>query len=150
VIVCERWLVDENYETFKVETFGDMPWLVRMIAPPFFRRRIGGIMWAHGIGRHSQEEREGIIAEFVEALEARLGSQTYLHGEQISMIDLTVASFIANALGTKTNPHFVGLVLKSPTLVSYAQRVNGELFPEYKGVLKILDDIQGKLEKKAA
>ncbi|EIW84031.1 hypothetical protein CONPUDRAFT_151081 [Coniophora puteana RWD-64-598 SS2] len=35
----------------------------------------------------------------------------------MSMLDLTVASLIANAFGTETNPFFVGLVLKSSTLV---------------------------------
>jgi len=151
-IVTERWIVDANWATTKQEVFGSMPWPLRVFLPWMLRRRITGLMWAQGVGRHSQAEREGIVAEFVDALETKLSASSgpYFHGEKMSMFDITAASFIANSLGTKGNPYFAGLVLKSPTLVSFARRINAELFPEFKGVLKLLDDAQGELQKKAA
>ena len=122
-IVTERWAVDANFAHTKQEIFGSMAWPLRHFVPWMLRRRITGIMWSQGIGRFTQAEREDIVAEFVNALETRLGASggPFFHGEKMSMFDITAASFIANSLGTKGNPHFVGLVLKSGTLVSFAQ-----------------------------
>ena len=79
-IVYDRWCVDENYVVTSKETFGDTPWPVQSLLSWFFRRRVTGVLYSAGIGRHSPEEVHCLQKEALEALEAKYAEHKYFHG----------------------------------------------------------------------
>jgi hypothetical protein len=63
------------------------------------------------------EEVKILQKEAAEALEARLEGRVYFHGdEKPSTIDLILAAFLANGLGTEANPHWKGS--RNPSFLS--------------------------------
>jgi len=135
-IVYDRWYVDENYAVTTRETFGDAPWLVRSLMPWFFRRRVTGVLYSAGVGRHSPEEVHRLQKEAFEALEVKYAEHRYFHGGELpSRIDLTVYGFLANCLATDSNPYFTNLVLNSTVLRSFVEEMTQSLFPEYTDLL---------------
>jgi glutathione S-transferase len=135
-IVYDRWYVDENYAVTTQETFGDSPWPVRSFLSWFFRRRVTGVLYSAGIGRHSPEEVHRLQKEALEALEAKYAEHKYFHGGELpSRIDLTVYGFLANILSTGGSPYFTNLVLKSMVLRSLVGEMTRSLFPEYEDLL---------------
>ena len=138
-VVYDRWFVDENYAVTAQETFGDLPWPVRSFMPWFFRRRVTGVLYSAGVGRHSPEEVYRLQKEAFEALEAKYAEHKYLHGGELpSCIDLTVYGFLANILTTGGNPYFTSLVLKSTVLRSFVREMSRLLFPEYEDLLAMV------------
>ena len=135
-IVYDRWYIDENYAVMASETFADLPWPVRAILPWFFRRRVTGVLYSAGIGRHSPEEVHRLQKEVFEALETKYTDRKYFHGGDLpSRIDLTVYGFLANILTAGGNPYFTDLVLKSMVLRSFVGEMTQLLFPEYEGLM---------------
>lgn len=147
-VVYERWYIDENYATLVSQLFGNIPWPLRPAIAWYIRRAIMSSFWAVGIGRHSPEDVKFLQKEAVEALETRLEGRIYFHGDKKpSEIDLIVFAFLANNLGTKTNPHWAGLVLKSPNIVAFLKRLTKSIFPEYETLLHELETAEGTVEE---
>ena len=135
-IVYDRWCVDENYAITSKETFGDIPWPVQSLLSWFFRRRVTGVLYSAGIGRHSPEEVHRLQKEALEALEAKYAEHKDFHGGELpSRIDLTVYGFLANILSTGGSPYFTNLALKSTVLRSFVGEMTHSLFPEYEDLL---------------
>ncbi|KAH7920413.1 hypothetical protein BV22DRAFT_806171 [Leucogyrophana mollusca] len=144
-VVYERWYPDANYAVTSSEIFAGAPWLIRPLISWWMRRRVVNGLWAAGVGRHSVEEVNFLEKEAFAALEARLSSphsHPYFHGDKPSRIDLTIYGFLANILGTKGNPYISAMVLKSPALIAFVQRLTTTLFPEYKQLLGELEKAQ--------
>ncbi|KAF9223855.1 hypothetical protein BS17DRAFT_122560 [Gyrodon lividus] len=139
-VVHDRWCIDENYKTTTGENYGDMSWPVRLMMSWFFRRRITGILYSAGVGRHSGEEVQFLQKEAFEALEVKFAGHKYFHGDECpSRIDLTVYGFLANILATEGNPYFVNMVLKSTVMRSFVKQMTTSLFPEYEDLLQKVD-----------
>jgi len=140
-IVYDRWYLDENYAVTSREEFGNFSWPLRSFLPWFFRRRVKGVLYSAGVGRHSPEEVHRLQKEAFEALEAKYADHKYFHGGELpSRIDLTVYGFLANILSTDTNPYFADLVLKSTVLRPFVRDMTQSLFPEY-------EDLVGKVQE---
>ncbi len=142
--VRERWFKDENYQTIKQEIFGSMFWPLRWILPWIFRRNIRSALWTQGVGRHSEQQIESIVASTFEDLEAKYShGENYFHRtENPTEIDVIVYSFIANALQTYSNPFVAQKILNKPHLVKFAKLMTNKLFPEYHKILQRLETLK--------
>lgn len=135
-IVYDRWYLDKNYAVTTQEEFGDIPWPLRPFVAWIFRRRVTGVLYSAGIGRHSPEEVHRLQKEAFDALETKYSEHKYLHGGELpSRIDLTVYGFLANVLSVGGNPYFVDLILKSAVLKAFVGEMTTQLFPEYDQLL---------------
>jgi glutathione S-transferase len=145
-MVYERYCIDKNFAIVVKEGFGSYAWPLRALITWYVRRTVRGGLWGHGIGRHSVEEVEALGKEAAEALEVRLQGRVYFHGdEKPSTIDLILLAFLVNSLGTKSNPHWKELLLKSANLVAFTKRLSKSLFAEYDVMLRELEEVEGKL-----
>jgi Glutathione S-transferase N-terminal domain/Glutathione S-transferase, C-terminal domain len=144
-MVYERWYGDKNFDTFVAEEFGSVPWLIRPAVAWYLRRVSRNGLWGQGIGRHSMEEVKILQEEAVEVLDARLEGRVYFHGdEKPSEIDLILYGSLVSAIATEANPQLKELILKSPVLVAFVKRLTKSLFPEYDGLLHVLESAEGK------
>lgn len=81
------------------------------------------------------------MQDWVDGLDARLEANGgYFHGKEPTMADTVAYAFLANSLGqSSTNKEFVEMVLTKPRLRKYAAELTKRWFPEYEGVLKLVE-----------
>lgn len=129
-----RWLRPENFAIMSENI--SVPWLLKPILARYFRYRIGSALYGHGVGRHSDEEIDILLKEYVDALENRLEGREWLHGSKVSSIDIVVYAFLVNAVGEKGNPGYTKLILGRLRIKELIRRGTKLWFPEYEGVLE--------------
>ena len=135
-IVYDRWYIDANYAVTAQETFGSLWWPLRPLLSWVMRRRVTGVLYSAGMGRHSPEEVHRLQREAFEALETKYAGRKYFHGGNLpSRIDLTVYGFLANIVMTGGSPYFTGLICGSTVLRPFVEEMTGSLFPEYEDLL---------------
>lgn len=136
-----RFAYPENWAILKEEIFGRVPFPLNLILQWIITRRVGNGLKGHGVGRHSREEVDSIIEDFVKNLVVRLDAAegNFFHGSTPTIIDCVVYGFLANALKMRSNPTYTGLILKSETLRQYVARGTRLWFPEYTGLLQMVE-----------
>lgn len=134
----------ENLAVLKKEAFQNVPFGIRHFLHFYMPRRIQNALIGHGVGRHSREEVDSIIEEFVKSLVIRLqestaqGKGSFFHGTSPTIIDCVVYGFLANALQLKSNPTYTALILEREVLREYVARGTRLWFPEYTGILEMV------------
>lgn len=140
-LVCSRWRRPSNYTNIVRDL--PIPWPFNLFIPGYIRRGILASIVAQGVGRHSDEEQDGIMKELIDALELKYSTAASLlppgftepvwfHAtDKPTLIDITIAGFFMNALGYDTNPEFASMILASPRLREFAKVTTKMWFPEY-------------------
>jgi len=138
--VWTRFAYPENFEILKQEVFNSVPILIRWILLPVIKSRVRKGLIGHGVGRHSREEVDSIIEDFVENLTTRLHASNgdFFHGKSPSVIDCVVYGNLVNALQMKSNPTYTKLILSKEILKAYIARGTRLWFPEYTGILEMV------------
>ena len=129
-----RWLRPENFATMSENV--PVPWVLKPILARYFRYRISSALYGHGVGRHSDEEIDILLKEYVDALENRLEGREWFHGSKLSGVDVVVYAFLVNAVGEKGNPGYTKLILGRSRIKELIRRGTKLWFPEYEGVLE--------------
>jgi glutathione S-transferase len=115
-----------------------VPGLVRPILARYLRWKILRSLWGHGVGRHSDEEIDQLLREYVDGLEARLERDDYFHGKEPTLVDVVVYAFLANAIGSEANPEYRTMVLSSERLKRYTADLTKRWFPNYETLLSVV------------
>ena len=136
-IVVTRWMRPANYAVMKNSM--PVPWVLKSVLGAYFYRVIKDAMWKHGVGRHSDDEVDELLKEYVDALEARLGNGGFFHGEEPTMADIIVYGFLANALGEAANPEYTKMLLASTRIRKYTAELTRRWFPEYETILQMVE-----------
>lgn len=136
-VVWQRWAIPANFAAIKAIL--PVPAVVRWFVAWYLRRSILNSFWGHGVGRHSDEERERLVREYAEGLEARLEGTEYFHGSEPTTIDTVLYGFLANSIVQPANPEFSALVLGSERLKKYTAGLTRKWFPEYEGLLELVE-----------
>lgn len=157
-VVYSRWARPANY--VEICKGLPIPWPFSLVIPGYIRRGILNSIKAHGVGRHTDEEMDGLMKEFLDALEIKLeaavvdvklgdtgagdgGKFAWFHGtEKPTLIDITVAGFLMNALGYDSNPEYTALILAHPRVREFAKVTTKMWFPEYEGVLRVIAEYE--------
>ncbi|EGN98872.1 hypothetical protein SERLA73DRAFT_181573 [Serpula lacrymans var. lacrymans S7.3] len=150
-IAYEKWFDDTNFATMMSEVPGvaAIPWIIKPLVVKWVRRSVQKSLWNAGVGRHSRDEARMLENEGFGALDARLSLHPYFHGDKATLIDIMIAGLLTSTLGTKANPYFYDMVVKSPILISFCRRMSVPLFPEYEQVILDIENAekeQGKNE----
>ncbi|KZV91110.1 hypothetical protein EXIGLDRAFT_719655 [Exidia glandulosa HHB12029] len=139
-IVATRWLRPVNYAVSRDSM--PVPSLLRPLVGWIFYRRISSSLVAQGIGRHSDQEIDTLLKEWVDALAARLADgRTWFHAshESPSAADAYIGSLLANTGALDSNPEFNALCLSEPRIAAYAARCTKLFFPEYEKLIASFD-----------
>lgn len=131
VMLHERWLSADGWDVVKEAYFGELPPVVRQLAPPMLRRRVRRDVWGQGTGRLSAELMGQLAIEDVDAVADVLGDRPYVLGDRPSSVDAVAFAFIASWLWCPIPSVVKDRVEERAELVAYCDRLRLELMPEY-------------------
>lgn len=128
-----RWMDKAAFRKVSEVFLKAIPQPVRWVVELLMRRKIRGYLQAQGMGRHSEEDMLRIARRHFEALESLLGGKPYLMGAKPCGADAITFAMLASCL----SPHFESplkqAVLRHPSLVAYARRMDERFFPAAEG-----------------
>jgi len=117
-----------------------LPALIKPIMKWYLSWRIPSALWTAGVGRHTNEEIDTLIQEWVEAVDARLEGVKYFHGDRPSMVDIEIYAFVVSGLVCgKGNREFQDMVLGKERIREYVAGLTRLWFPEYEGILEMVE-----------
>jgi glutathione S-transferase len=123
-VLSERWLEDANWANTRNIYFGNIPALIRGPVTSLIRKGAVKSARAHGMGRHSPEERFQLGERCLKALSARLSSHPFISGDKPSGYDAAIYGFLVNILDCpQINPRLNAAARKLPALVEYCDRL---------------------------
>lgn len=123
----ERWFIEENWEKLKEQFFSEVPGFLRGVVTNMIRKNLKKSAVGHGMGRHTDEEIHNFGAEAIKAISIFIGDKDYLLGSEISSFDLTIHSFVSNAVYCELNPKLKAEAAKYKNLEAYSERVLARL-----------------------
>lgn len=129
VVVCERWLDDDNFERGPRKFFDAAPALVRPFVKHMVRRQVAKSAWRQGMARHTPDERAELGRRDVDALSTLLGDKPYLFGDAPCGADATVFAFVASLLSPTFDTPTGAVALSKANLVAYRDRIMQAYFP---------------------
>lgn len=145
-LVTTRWYWgrDDNYAS-NLAGLTQVPAVVRPVVGWLWRRKISGAMWTMGAGRHTPEEVDGMVREWMDAVEVRFGVEGgkgwWFGREEPTVVDVVVYAFLANIIGTgEGNREALGMVKERAATRAYIGRATRKWFPEYEGVLRFVTE----------
>ena len=127
-LVCDRWLVDANWEIVREEFFGMIPKLVRGFVTKKIRKQARGSLHAQGMGRHSVEERLARADTDIRAITTLLGDKPFLFGDAPTSADASAGPILAAMAGAPTDTPLAKRVKADAPLVAYLERVQKALY----------------------
>jgi glutathione S-transferase len=128
VMVYDRWVVEENWQTFRGVVLGQVPGLVRPIIAPIARRGVRGQLKGHGIGLHSKEEIHAIGRRDLGAIADFLGEKAFLMGDTPTEIDAVAYGLLPNIMHVPMASPVKDEALRRMNLVRYVERVKHRYF----------------------
>lgn len=129
IIVCERWLIDANFERGPIMFFADVPEQMRGEVIAQVRGDLRGTMHGAGFARYTRAELMLIAAADIAAASALLGDKTYLFGDTPSATDATAFGILAGAATRFFDSELPDLVATHSNLMAYLERMEVAYFP---------------------
>ncbi len=128
-LVCDRWLVDANWEVVRETFFSMIPKPVRGFITNKIRQKLRGSMQAQGMGRHTVEEQFVRADMDIKAIVTLLGDKPFLFGDTPTAADASAAPVIASMAGSPTETMLSKRVNADAPLMAYLGRVREALYP---------------------
>lgn len=128
-LVCDRWLVDANWEIVREKFFGMIPKPMRGFITKKIRQKVRDNMYAQGMGRHSVEEQFARADMDIKAIVTLLGDKPFLFGDAPTAADASAAPVIASMAGSPTETMLSKRVNTDTPLMAYLERVREALYP---------------------
>ena len=132
VMVYWRWMIDENFDRGPRHFFDRAPALLRPLICAMVRRKVRANLHAHGIGRHTDEEKNRMTDRCIDALSAVLGANRYLMGDKPCGADATAFAFIAAGLPDIFESPAQKKLASTANLVAYRDHMMAEFFPGFR------------------
>lgn len=131
VMVYDRWVNEEHWHETSGFWFGDLPPVLRSIAPVLARKQVKGDLYSHGIGRHEQQEIYGFGRKDIGALADLLGTDRFMMSDKPCSLDAAAYPVLANiaANAIKGEPH--RCVHEHQNLVDYIERCTETWFADF-------------------
>lgn len=131
-IIHIRWSVEENWQRYRevlashlfTETSAEE-------SEPFIdgiRKIFLSQMYAHGIGRHRNEEIVQIICADFQALSDFLAGKPFFMGEQPTTLDATAYAYVGNVIKPPYISPIVDYVLQRSNLCQHYERMTQQFF----------------------
>ncbi|WP_372367839.1 glutathione S-transferase family protein [Candidatus Uabimicrobium sp. HlEnr_7] len=121
LLVYARWIDEEGWKDTKQTFQKSLPAMLRPIIPKLVRGGLKKTLHGQGTGRHSHQEIVAKVNEVFQNLNDFLGEKTYLMGEEITSVDISVFAFIT---GVANYPSFATQELKKyNALANYEKRI---------------------------
>ena len=127
-MVFDRWVVEENWKSFRDVVLGRVPTPIRQLLAPFARRGVRRQLKGHGIGVHSGGEIHAIGRRDLGAVADFLGDKPFLMGESATEIDAIAYGLLPNIMHVPIASPVKDEALKRSNLVDYVERIRCRYF----------------------
>jgi glutathione S-transferase len=132
-ILDARWGDNANFLKGPARFFDSIPAPVRPLITRIIRNKTLKSVRAHGLGRHTRAEIEGLAARDLSSLSVLLGDKAYLMGDTPCAADASVFGFVSGALASVFDTP-IRLAAESYTnLTAYSQRLSTQYFAPVTG-----------------
>jgi glutathione S-transferase len=128
--VNDRWLNDENFYKGPFISLMLPPALIRPLIVRMVRKKVFRNNLAHGIGRHSAEERLALGKRTVDAASNILGTNKYILGNMVCGADATVYGFFPSPACPLFASQIREYAETKNNIMNYLARMSAEFFPE--------------------
>jgi glutathione S-transferase len=129
-LIHARWMDDGNFAKGPAHFFDGLPAETREAARTQGRERVRQNLFAHGLGRHRDDEVVELGARSLEALSMLLGDKPYLFGDTPCGADATAFGMTASIL----TPFFEAPLRRSAerhdNLVAYCDSMMRQYYPQ--------------------
>lgn len=130
IVVSERWLDDANFARGPALFFMGVPEPMREQVMGETRARIADMHLAHGIGRHTREERMMLAEWDVAAVAHSLGEKPYLFGRAPTAVDAVAYGVLASCATTHFDTRLTEIVRQHANLMDFIGRIEARFFAE--------------------
>lgn len=127
ILVCHRWLDEENFKTIIETFFSGAPEAVALET----REKVKTKLALQGYGDHTPQQRLALAQKDLSSISITLGDNPYFLGNAISFVDASLAALLLHGLALLPNSALADQIQKFPNLEPYAHRVAEELGTAY-------------------
>ena len=127
-LVYDRWMVEENWRSFRNVVLGGVPGPLRLLIAPMARRGVRRQLRGHGIGLHSAEEIHAIGRKDIGALGDFLEDKPFLLGDTATEIDAIAYGFLANIVSAPIASPIKDEVEGRANLVGFVEKIRIRYF----------------------
>jgi glutathione S-transferase len=125
-----RWMDDANFAKGPAQFFAAIPAPLRGVVSAAIRRKVGKMLRAQGLGRHSRSEIGELAERDIDALATFLDGKSYLFGDRPCGADATAIAFVAGALAPAFETSIRAAAEGHKNLVAYRDRLLLAYFPK--------------------
>jgi glutathione S-transferase len=130
VMVHNRWIEADNWETTKAIFFSELPPIIKSIVPNMLRKNNQKKLQGHGMGKHSSEEIYAIgIADLI-ALSDFLADKLFFFGNKPTSLDASAYGILANILWAPFDSPIKNKAQQLNNIVAYCDRMRDRYYPQ--------------------
>lgn len=133
IIVHFRWVDKTNWPKFRDVIFRGAPWFIKGTVANLMASSIKKTLHRHGLGRFTDAEKLKILDDNLSAISNYLGSKKFFFGDQVSMIDTILYSFLVQVMPRDVVLQFEHVMDKYPNLKKYIENFANTYWPENSG-----------------
>ena len=127
-MVYDRWMVENNWRSFRNVVLGKVPTPIRQVIAPLARRGVRRQLEGHGMGVHSQDEIHAIGRKDLGAIADFLGDKPFVMGGTATEIDAIAYGFLANIVNVPIASPIKDEALKRANLAAFIERIQHRYF----------------------
>ena len=127
-LVYDRWVVEDNWRTFRNVVLAGVPAPIRPLVAPIARRGVRRQLVGHGIGVHSKDEIHAIGRRDMGALADFLADKPFFMGEHPTELDAVAYGLLANIVNVPIASPVQGEAQGRKNLVDFVARVQSRYF----------------------
>jgi len=127
-LVYDRWMVEENWRSFRNVVLGGVPGPLRLLIAPMARRGVRRQLRGHGIGLHSPEEIHAIGRKDICALGDFLEDKPFFLGDTATEIDAIAYGFLANIVNAPIASPIKDEAEGRANLIGFVERIRSRYF----------------------
>ncbi len=129
LLVCDRWLIDANWEIVREKFFGMIPKPIRGFITGKIRKKVRNSMHSQGVGRHTVAEQLTRADKDIKAIMVLLGEKPFLFGDTPTAADASAVGVLSAMAGSPTKTMLSERINTDMPLIAYLKRVREALYP---------------------
>ncbi len=129
LLVCNRWLNDENWADVRRTFFGQIPAIINGFVTGKIRRKVRRNMDGQGMGRFNAEEQLARLDHDLQAVSGQLGQGDFLFGDRPTAADASVVPMLRALASSVAKTPLSERVARDAGLVAYLERGVAAMYP---------------------